>query len=251
MELKDLKQDKRNYRKHDDKNISLIRKSVDEAGLGRSIVIDSENEIIAGNGLVSSISQNTPIKVVETDGTELVVVKRTDLKTNDEKRKKLAIMDNSTSDASSFDIELLKMDFDDSSLADMGIEIPEVENISNISENEMQNELNDLRGLIYERQGEKPKINDLLQEDEKIKSFKEKIKTSNCTKEEKDFMLKALTRFYRFNFKNIAEYYCHSNDELKNLFAELLLVIPDGKKLLRNKLLNLDNIISEDFGEDE
>ena len=112
-------------------------------------------------------------------------------------------------------------------------------------------QLYDLRGLIYEKQGEKPKINDLFQEDEKIKSFKEKIKTSNCTKEEKDFMLKALTRFYRFNFKNIAEYYCHSNDELKSLFAELLLVIPDGKKLLRNKLLNLDNIISEDFGEDE
>ena len=47
MELKDLKQDKRNYRKHNDKNILLIRKSVDEAGLGRSIVIDKNNEIIA------------------------------------------------------------------------------------------------------------------------------------------------------------------------------------------------------------
>ena len=124
MELKDLKQDKRNYRKHNDKNISLIRKSVDEAGLGRSIVIDKNNEIIAGNGLVSAISKNTPIKVIETTGDELVVVKRTDLDTNDDKRKKLAVMDNSTSDSSEFDMELLSMDFDSFQLEDMGIELP-------------------------------------------------------------------------------------------------------------------------------
>lgn len=38
MEIKDLKQDKRNYRKHNDKNLQLINKSVKEVGLGRSIV---------------------------------------------------------------------------------------------------------------------------------------------------------------------------------------------------------------------
>lgn len=125
MEIKDLKQDKRNYRKHNDKNISLIKKSVKECGLGRSVVIDKNDEIIAGNGLVSSIPKNTKIKVVETDGSELVVVKRTDLDTNDEKRKKLAIMDNSASDSSRFDIELLTEDFEIPALADMGIEVKE------------------------------------------------------------------------------------------------------------------------------
>ena len=107
MNLKDLKQDKRNYRKHNKKNLDLIKKSVDEVGLGRSVVIDSENEIICGNGLVSTLDKNTKVKVVETDGSELVVVKRTDLKTDDEKRKQLAVMDNSTSDSSEFDFELL------------------------------------------------------------------------------------------------------------------------------------------------
>lgn len=127
MELKDLKQDKRNYRKHNDRNILLIRKSVDECGLGRSVVIDKNNEIVAGNGLVSSISKNTPIKVIETDGSELVVVKRTDLDTDDEKRKKLAVMDNSTSDSSEFDLDLLTMDFDTEQLGDMGIDIESIE----------------------------------------------------------------------------------------------------------------------------
>lgn len=127
MELKDLKQDSRNYRKHNDRNITLIRKSVDEAGLGRSIVIDKNNEIIAGNGLVSAISKDTPIKVIETTGDELVVVKRTDLDTNDDKRKKLAVMDNSASDSSEFDLVLLSEDFDSVQLEDMGVDVNSIE----------------------------------------------------------------------------------------------------------------------------
>ena len=44
-----IKFDKRNYRKHNDKNKQLINKSLKECGAGRSIVIDNEGEIIAGN----------------------------------------------------------------------------------------------------------------------------------------------------------------------------------------------------------
>lgn len=127
MEIKDLKQDSHNYRKHNDRNRELIKKSVDECGLGRSVVIDSENCIVAGNGLVSTLDKNTKVKVIETDGSELVVVKRTDLKTDDEKRKKLAIMDNSTSDTSEFDLELLSVDFEVPELKDMGIDIPSID----------------------------------------------------------------------------------------------------------------------------
>lgn len=84
MKLEDLKQDKRNYRKHNKRNLDLIKKSVAEVGLGRSVVIDNDNEIICGNGLVSTLDKDTKVKVIETDGSELVVVKRTDLKTEEE-----------------------------------------------------------------------------------------------------------------------------------------------------------------------
>lgn len=125
MELKDIKYDKKNYRRHSDQNKNLIRKSIQETGLGRSVVIDSENELIAGNGVVSQLPKDTKIRVIETDGSELVVVKRTDLKTQDEKRKKLAAMDNSASDAVEWDYDTLKADFDLESLEQMGIEVPE------------------------------------------------------------------------------------------------------------------------------
>lgn len=119
-----IKFDKRNYRKHSDKNKSLINKSLKECGAGRSIVIDNDGEIIAGNGIYEQAQKlNIPTKIIETDGTELVVVKRTDLNTNDEKRKQLAIMDNSTSDSSEFDFDSLQAEFEIEQLQDWGLYI--------------------------------------------------------------------------------------------------------------------------------
>lgn len=117
-----IKLDQRNYRKHSKKNKELINKSLKECGAGRSIVIDKEDNIIAGNGIYEQAQKlGIKTKIIETDGTELVVVKRTDLATEDEKRKQLAIMDNSASDSSEFDFELMKMDFDVGTLNDWGI----------------------------------------------------------------------------------------------------------------------------------
>ena len=122
--MNEIKFDKRNYRKHNDKNKKLIKKSLQECGAGRSIIIDNEGEIIAGNGVYEQAQKlGLKTKIVETDGSELVVVKRTDLATDDDKRKRLAVMDNSTSDTSEFDIDLLEEDFAVEDLNDMGLDL--------------------------------------------------------------------------------------------------------------------------------
>lgn len=46
-----IKLDKKNYRVHGDRNKKLIRKSLDECGTGRLILLDNEDMIIAGNGV--------------------------------------------------------------------------------------------------------------------------------------------------------------------------------------------------------
>lgn len=132
MKVEDLKFDKRNYRRHSEKNQDLIKKSINEVGFGRSIVIDADNEIVCGNGVVSQIAKSTPIKIVETNGSELVVVKRTDLKTDDAKRKQLAVMDNSSSDSSDFDFTLLQEDFSSEQLNDFGVFVLDEENEDDI-----------------------------------------------------------------------------------------------------------------------
>lgn len=120
----EIKFDKRNYRKHDEKNKQLIKKSLKDCGTGRSILIDKEGEIIAGNGVYEQASKlKIPVKVIETNGKELIAIKRTDLATDDERRKQLAVMDNTTSDSSSFDIELLQEDFGSDILSDFGFDV--------------------------------------------------------------------------------------------------------------------------------
>lgn len=134
-----IKLDQRNYRKHSQKNKELINKSLKECGAGRSIVIDNEDNIIAGNGIFEQ-SQKLGIKprIIESDGSELIVVKRTDLATNDEKRKQLAVMDNSTSDSSEFDFELLQEDFDIETIKDYGIDFKfEIEDTKEVVEDDI------------------------------------------------------------------------------------------------------------------
>ena len=131
-----IKLDSKNYRVHTDKNKMIIEKSLKELGAGRSILIDSENEIIAGNGVFEQAEkQNIKIKIVETDGTELIAVKRTDLKTSDKKRKKLALIDNHSTDTSNFDFEAINVDFDEVELEEWGIEESLI-NLDNIKSNE-------------------------------------------------------------------------------------------------------------------
>lgn len=118
--------DKRNYRKHSDENKRVIKKSLEELGAGRSVLIDKNNTLIAGNGVFEQAQAlGIPVRVIETDGTELVAVKRTDIAEGDEKRKRLALADNVASDLSDFDDDLLHEDFSMEELGDWGLESEE------------------------------------------------------------------------------------------------------------------------------
>jgi len=108
MKIEDLKFDDKNFNKHTEYGMSLLEKSLRENGAGRSILIDKDNNIIAGNGIVESAGQIglDKVKVIETTGDELIAVKRTDISLNSKKGRKMALADNSTAKAD------LEWDFD-------------------------------------------------------------------------------------------------------------------------------------------
>ena len=107
-----IKYDPNNFRKHSSRNKRIIRKSLEDFGGGRSVLIDNDDYLIAGNGVFEESQKlGMPIKVIETDGSELIVVKRKDLSLDDEKRKKLALIDNHASDTSEFDFDLVYENF--------------------------------------------------------------------------------------------------------------------------------------------
>ena len=94
MKKSQIKVDPDNVRIHDERNQEAIGSSLRELGTGRSIFIDSENVIIGGNGVWEQAKEfGLPVKIVESDGSELIAVKPTDLKSDEAKRKALAIAD--------------------------------------------------------------------------------------------------------------------------------------------------------------
>lgn len=118
-----IKFDPKNYRKHGEKNKQLIHSSLKDNGAGRSILLDKEDVIIAGNGVYEQAQElGLTVRVIESDGSELIAIKRTDLATSDEKRKLLAVADNKTSDTSEFDFEMLADDFEIETLEELGFD---------------------------------------------------------------------------------------------------------------------------------
>lgn len=110
--MPELKLDPHNYRIHTDKNKRLIRKSLEDCGAGRSILFDKNDCIIAGNGVYEQAKElGLKVRIIESDGTELIAIKRTDLSTEDQRRKALALADNHTTDTSIFDVEAILEDF--------------------------------------------------------------------------------------------------------------------------------------------
>ena len=68
--------------------------------------------VIAGNGVYEQAQElGLKVRVIESDGTELIAIKRTDLSTKDEKRKLLALADNRASDSSQFNFAAIVEDF--------------------------------------------------------------------------------------------------------------------------------------------
>jgi hypothetical protein len=80
-----IRPDVKNANKGTERGRYMVEASLRETGAGRSILLDKDGRIIAGNKTFEAASDiGLPVRVVETDGTELVAVKRTDLDLDDD-----------------------------------------------------------------------------------------------------------------------------------------------------------------------
>ena len=106
--INDLQNDHKNARKRTDRSSKLIKESLQKFGAARSIVIDENNRILAGNGTIAGAKAAgiKNLKVIETDGNEIIAVKRVGL--SEDEKVGLALADNRTSDLSEWDINMLE-----------------------------------------------------------------------------------------------------------------------------------------------
>lgn len=88
----------------------MVVDALHHVGAGRSIVIDEDNVVLAGNGVAEAAAEAgiTKVQVVDVDGSTLVAVRRSGL-TPDQKRA-LAMYDNRTAELAEWDSQQLEVD---------------------------------------------------------------------------------------------------------------------------------------------
>jgi len=98
INISDLQQDTRNANKGTERGQLAVNNSLTTSGAGRSILIDKDGKIIAGNKTAkgAAVAGIENVRIIRTDGTELVAVMREDLDINDPEARRLAIADNRT-----------------------------------------------------------------------------------------------------------------------------------------------------------
>lgn len=106
--IAELRPDQHNLRKHNPRNIGMLVDSLQSVGAARSIVIDEDNTVLAGNGVLEAAGEAgiTKLQVVEADGETVIAVRRRGLTA--EQKQKLAIYDNRVAELATWDAEALQ-----------------------------------------------------------------------------------------------------------------------------------------------
>ena len=106
MPKRKIRLDPKNARIHPERNLSLIRRSLDEVGPFRSIAIDRDYVVRAGNGVAQqAMDLGLKVRVVDADKDELIAVRRADL--HGKQAQRAALLDNRTGELSEWNEALL------------------------------------------------------------------------------------------------------------------------------------------------
>lgn len=248
--INSLKHDHKNARRRTDRSAMLIAESLKRYGAARSIVIDEENRILAGNGTIEGAKQAgiTNVRIIDAEGDEVIAVRRSGL-TEDEKVG-LALADNRTSDLSEWDGAMLHQLSEEHDIT-AWFDKKELEELFGVEEvlDEDSPYTNKTNAPIYEPTGEihKPKQ---LYDPTKTNQLIATIKNADIPDDVKAFLISAAHRHTAFNYSKIADYYATSPKEIQTLFEDSALVIIDFEQAIQNGFVKLDQSVEEAFKQD-
>lgn len=225
--LSDLKQDDCNFNKGTKRGKMMIKHSIETLGLGRSILLDKDNNIIAGNKTHETAEElgMDDVIIVETDGSKMVAVKRTDISLDSEKGREMALADNKTAEEN-IDLDYVKM------REKLDKEVLEVYNVKEPlkSQTEMLSKLQ-YNSCYYEpKKHLKMKLSECID----MTKFNAKVKALdefNLTDDQKNILKLFAYRFLKIDFESVANYYAfNASEEEKKAIERLRLVLVDNSE---------------------
>ena len=247
--IDELKFDDKNFNKHTEYGMSLLEKSLRENGAGRSILIDKDNNIIAGNGIIEAAGSVglEKIKIVETNGDEIIAVKRTDIALDSEQGRQMALADNATA--------LADIEWDDDvvreetskwgiDIGNWGVNLKWNDNIDDIVEKASEGSIVDYSDDVEYN------LNKLFRQklDKSIEDKLNKaIKDGKIRKEIAEILKVRATQCAIFNFDEIIKFY-RSGDasiEEKELLEKLYLVFLTPKEAIEKGILEIEKTTGE------
>jgi DNA modification methylase len=127
LKISDLTPDNKNYNKGTEFGNSLIEKSLRKFGAGRSILLDKNNRIIAGNKTIENANAIglEDVIIVETTGNQIVAVKRMDIDLDSKIGRELALADNASAKANiEWNYDNIQQDWELSEQTEWGVNLP-------------------------------------------------------------------------------------------------------------------------------
>ena len=183
---------------------------------------------------------HTRLKAAEQLGMDEVPTICADDLTEDQIRA-FRLADNKTAEIAEWDFSALDEELEELGHFDMerfGFEFPPDDE----PEEEKYTEKTDIPQ--YEVVGEKPEIEELVDE-EKTNELLEEIENSSLGSKEKQFLRKAAQRHLAFNYKKVAEYYAQAEEEMQKLMERSALVIIDYNDAIMNGYTKLSATIKK------
>lgn len=128
IKISELIPDDKNNNKHTAYGMDLLEKSVNKVGIIESITVSNDDKIISGNARHEVIGKNFTKEalVIETDGTQPIIIKRTDIESDTKQFYEASILANTTAKKNiDFDMEVidsLAVEYD-IDIEDLGIDL--------------------------------------------------------------------------------------------------------------------------------
>ena len=231
IEINKLQPASYNPRQITTKQYKDLKESIEKFGVVDPIIINKDFTVIGGHQRLKVCKD---LKHTEIDCVVLDLTK--------EEERELNIRLNKS--GGEFDMDILANEFEIEELKDWGFKEIELGlNIDKINENPYTDKI---EAPTYEASNDKPKINDLYNY-EKTSLLIEKIKESNISENEKDFLIKASQRHIVFNYSKIADYYANSNKEVQELMEDSALVIIDFEKAIELGYIELSDKVIQQY----